>query len=64
MTATVSAPSMVPTIVPRPPNRLVPPSTTAAMTSSSKPPPAFDEPLPRRAAMMIPATAADSPLRA
>ena len=64
MTATVSAPSTVPIIVPRPPNRLVPPSTTAAMTSSSKPPPAFDEPLPSRAAMMIPASAAARPLSA
>ena len=55
ITATVSAPSIVPIIVPRPPNRLVPPSTTAAITSSSKPPPALDEPLPSRAAMMMPA---------
>jgi len=58
MTATVSAPSIVPSIVPRPPNKLVPPSTTAAMTSSSKPPPAFEEPLPRRPAIIIPAIAA------
>ena len=64
MTATVSAPSIVPSIVPRPPNRLVPPSTTAAITSSSKPPPAFEEPLPRRPAIMNPAIAAASPLSA
>ena len=43
MPAPVKAPSMVPSIVPRPPNRLVPPSTTAAMTSSSNPPPAFED---------------------
>lgn len=64
ITATVNAPRMAPTIVPRPPNRLAPPSTTAAITSSSKPPPALEEPLPRRAAMMIPAIAAERPLKA
>ncbi len=61
ITATVSAPSIVPVIVPRPPKRLVPPSTTAAMTSSSKPT-AFDKPLPSLAAMMMPAKAAERPL--
>ena len=50
-------------MVPRPPNRLVPPSTTAAMTSSSNPWPALDEPLPSRAATMIPASAAVAPDR-
>ena len=62
ITAMVSAPSTVPRIVPRPPNRLVPPSTTAAITSSSKPTAAFEEPLPSRAAMMMPATAAAMPV--
>ena len=61
MTAIVIAPSKVPIIVPLPPNRLVPPKTTAAITSSSNITPAFEEPLPNRAAIIIPPIEALTP---
>ena len=63
MAAIVSAPSRVPTMVPRPPISEVPPSTTAAMTSSSKPTAALEEPEPSRAAIMMPAIAEAMPVR-
>ena len=54
----ISAPMMVPTTVPAPPNRLVPPSTAAAMTDNSSPSPSWKRPDCRRPAYSMPATAA------
>jgi hypothetical protein len=47
-TPTINAPSSVPTIEPRPPNRLVPPSTTAVMLSRFSVCPACGSPTPVR----------------
>jgi hypothetical protein len=62
ITAMVAAPSTVPIIVPRPPISAVPPSTTAAIASSSKATAALEEPLPSRAAITMPASAAARPV--
>ena len=54
-----SAPRSAPTIVPRPPNRLVPPITAAAMALSVVlPPPVFTDTEKLRDALRTPATAA------
>ena len=44
----ISAPTMVPQIVPMPPERLVPPMTAAAIASSSMPTPCPGWPEPTR----------------
>ena len=50
ITAMISAPISVPTMVPEPPNRLAPPITTAAMESSSSGSPACAAPAEKRPA--------------
>ena len=59
--ARMQSPSTVPTIVPRPPEKLVPPMMTAVMTSSSAPRNAFDEPAPSWETLIRPASAAQRP---
>ena len=49
-------------MVPTPPFRLAPPMITAEMTRSSSPFPAVVEAEPRRAVMMMPASAARKPV--
>jgi hypothetical protein len=44
MTPIISEPTIDPTTVPAPPNRLVPPNTAAAMTESSSPSPSWNRP--------------------
>ncbi|MNN83428.1 hypothetical protein D3C81_2004640 [compost metagenome] len=48
-TPTISTPTSVPMIEPRPPNRLVPPSTTAVMLSRLSVWPPCGSPTPMRA---------------
>ncbi len=50
-TPTMSAPTRVPMMMPRPPKRLVPPSTTAVMASRFSVCPALGSPAPMRATL-------------
>src|SRR5271169_3879315 len=58
MTAIISEPITVPTMVPEPPNKLAPPITTAAMLSSKLGSPACGAPAVNRAVYRMPAHAA------
>ena len=58
-TPTISAPISVPTIEPRPPNRLVPPITTAVMESRLAVAPESELTAPMRPISTQPATRAD-----
>ena len=60
----ITAPAMVPTMEPAPPNRSVPPITTAAMALSSYPVPSFGLPKENCPACTIPATADARPVSA
>ena len=62
-TPTISAPISVPTIEPRPPNRLVPPITTAVMLSRFAFSPAVGLMAPMRPISAQPAIAEISPAR-
>src|ERR1700730_9677353 len=61
-TARIAAPSIVPEILPCPPNKLAPPITVIAMASSSRPVPAVGSATLNRATKTIAVTAASTPL--
>ena len=63
MTPMISAPTMVPQIVPMPPLKLVPPMTAAVMASSSIADAQLGWPEPMRAASTMPARPASRPAR-
>ena len=64
ITATSSAPSVAPRIVPEPPNTFTPPITTAVTTSSSKPLAELVSTFAKRTANMKPPSPASAPLMA
>ncbi|MNY75908.1 hypothetical protein D3C86_2153240 [compost metagenome] len=62
ITPMMKAPITAPVILPTPPEAEAPPMKQAAMTSSSKPTPAFGVAELSRAVMIMPASAARTPM--